>query len=245
MSLVEVALYIYRSIEREEITNFRGEYALYRFLFLLVLIGCNQEYDIVNDGKNPNAIVVADTSTPDSGFPPATVDTPYTIDTGDDPELELPTWPEMLVTPEFYDFGELKINCSDEYEATISSVGTEPLIVESWIYNETAGLTMETDIELPLTLAPGEEATIKFIYEEDDLFADRGRLYIDSNDFMGPNPTDFTRWSGRSHRNSGQTTSHRAERARLIFFLSLIILVQWETSKKHWVRILACLSKIF
>jgi len=158
---------------------------MYKLLFLLALVGCNQEYDIVNGDKGPTAVGF-DSPTDEPGTSTSTIDTSRIIDTGTDPELEPPSLPEMLVTPGFYDFGELQINCTDEYEATISSVGTEPLIVESWIYNETSGLTMETDIELPLTLDPGEEATVRFVYEEEDLLIDRGRLYIDSNDFMDP-----------------------------------------------------------
>ena len=162
---------------------------MYRFLFLLVLVGCNQEYDIIDGGKGPNVVVVVDTSSHDSGIPPLTTDTSETTDTGTDPELKPPSLPEMLITPGFYDFGELKINCTDEYEATISSIGNAPLIIDSWDYNNTVGMSMETDIELPLTLEPGEEATIKFTYEEIDLISDMGRLHVDSNDFMDPHQT--------------------------------------------------------
>ena len=153
-----------------------------------LVAACVNDYDI-RDNKNGVQpaldIVVYDTSVPT----PLTDSVPYTIDTGDDPELVPPSLPEMLITPEFYDFGELKINCTDDYEATISSIGNAPLIIDSWDYNNTVGMSMETDIELPLTLAPGEEASITFTYEEIDLIADMGRLYIDSNDFMDPHQT--------------------------------------------------------
>ena len=159
-----------------------------QFLVWGLVAACVNDYDI-RDNKNGvlGALdsVVYDTS----GTPGLTDSVPYTIDTGDDPELVPPSLPEMLVIPGFFDFGELKINCSDEYEATIMSVGNAPLIIDSWDYNNTVGMSMETDIELPLTLAPGEEASITFTYEEIDLIADMGRLYIDSNDFMDPHQT--------------------------------------------------------
>ena len=159
---------------------------MYKFIFLLVL-GCNQEYNIGGNDNNRSPVTVGIVDT--AGSPPIIVDTSVIVDTGDDPELEIPLLSEMLVIPGFYDFGELKINCTDEYEATISSVGTATLIVDSWDYNNTMGMSMETDIELPLTLEPGEEATIKFTYEEEDLISDMGRLHIDSNDFMDPHQT--------------------------------------------------------
>ena len=159
-----------------------------QFLVWGLVAACVNDYDIRNkkNGVQPALdIVVYDTSVPT----PPTDSVPYTIDTGDDPELVPPSLPEMLVIPGFFDFGELKINCSDEYEATIMSVGNVPLIIDNWEYSSTDGMSMETDIELPLTLEPGEEATIKFTYEEEDLISDMGRLHIDSNDFMDPHQT--------------------------------------------------------
>ncbi len=159
-----------------------------QFLVWGLVAACVNDYDIRNKKNGVDPVldsVIYDTS----GTPVLTDSVPYTVDTGDDPALEPPSLPEMLVTPEFYDFGELKIHCTDDYVATISSIGNAPLTIDSWDYNNTDGMSMETDIELPLTLDPGEEVIVKFTYEEEDLVADMGRLYIDSNDFMDPHQT--------------------------------------------------------
>jgi len=160
-----------------------------QFLVWGLVAACVNDYDI-RDKKNRVRPALDTAAVYDTSVPTSPIDSvPYTIDTGDDPELVPPSLPEMLVIPGFFDFGELKINCSDEYEATIMSVGNVPLIIDSWDYNNTVGMSMETDIELPLTLEPGEEATIKFTYEEIDLISDMGRLHIDSNDFTDPHQT--------------------------------------------------------
>jgi len=202
---------------------------LYKFIFLLVL-GCNQEYNIGGNDNNRSPVTVGIVDT--AGSPPIIVDTSVIVDTGDDPELEIPLLSEMLVIPGFYDFGELKINCTDEYEATISSVGTATLIVDSWDYNNTMGMSMETDIELPLTLEPGEEATIKFTYEEIDLISDMGRLHIDSNDFMDPHQAITHQGHGVPTGTQTDNFSQGGEsKADILFVIDNSC--SMEMSKKH------------
>ena len=140
---------------------------------LLLLFSCSNEYGISKHKNAPN--IVVDTAAEDTGTPPSPVDTPETADTG--PELV----PLIHIDPYDHDFGEVLANCSEEYDVTVSSVGTAPLTIEDLYYVNTPDLSMVFDEELPFTLEPGEETIISFEYNEDDLTADLGTLYIYSN----------------------------------------------------------------
>ena len=95
------------------------------FWGILFLAACSPEYGI----KNKNNVVepVADSAveTIDS-VPPMT--TTETTDTAVEPV------PLIEVTPYDYDFGEVPIGCTEEYEVVISSVGTAPLVIDEFIY---------------------------------------------------------------------------------------------------------------
>ena len=143
-----------------------------KWVWGLLLFSCSNEYGI---GKHKNApSIVVDTATYET--------TPPTMPTrGLTPPGDVDFAPRILVEPLDYDFGELLINCHDEYDLTISSVGTAPLIIDDLMYFNTPELTMDTTVSLPLTLAPGEQLIITFSYDEEDLHTDVGTLYIFSN----------------------------------------------------------------
>ena len=141
-----------------------------KWLWGLLLFSCSNEYGISKHKNAPN--IVVDTAVEDTGTPPLPVDT---SDTG--PELV----PLIHIDPYDHDFGEVVANCSEEYGVTVSSVGTAALIIEELYYINTPDLSMVFGQQLPLTLEPGEETIISFEYDEDDLTADLGTLYIYSN----------------------------------------------------------------
>ena len=142
---------------------------IWGFLFLL---SCSQEYGVSPSEHLANLIV--DTATYETTTP--------TIPTRElTPPDDVDFAPRILVEPLDYDFGELLINCHDEYDLTISSVGTAPLIIDDLLYLNTPELSMDTTVNLPLTLAPGEQLIITFSYDEEDLHTDVGTLYIFSN----------------------------------------------------------------
>ena len=139
---------------------------------ILFLLGCSPEYGVSPSDGIPKFI--ADTAT----YETTTTTIPERVpDPPDDIDFE----PRILVEPLDYDFGELLINCHDEYDLTISSVGTAPLIIDDLLYINTPELSMDTTVNLPLTLKPGEELVITFSYDEEDLHTDTGSLYIYSN----------------------------------------------------------------
>ena len=138
----------------------------------LFLLGCSPEYGVSPSDGIPKFFV--DTGTYETTTP--------TIPTRElTPPDDVDFAPRILVEPLDYDFGELLINCHDEYDLTISSVGTAPLIIDDLLYLNTPELSMDTTVNLPLTLAPGEQLIITFSYDEEDLHTDVGTLYIFSN----------------------------------------------------------------
>jgi hypothetical protein len=134
---------------------------------------CNQEYRIGEKEEQvpiiqADSAYIVDTSTPTSE---------ETADTGTVEEL----YPMIEITPYDYNFGDVPMGCTEEYELIISSVGTSALIIDELIYINSPDLAMSYDFKLPIVLQPGEEIVVRFEYDEDDLFEDVGKLYIYSN----------------------------------------------------------------
>ena len=142
------------------------------FWGILFLASCSPEYGIKNKNNVVEPVVDSAVETIDS-VPPVT--TTETTDTAVEPV------PLIEVTPYDYDFGEVPIGCTEEYEVVISSVGTAPLVIDEFIYINSPDLSMSYNFTLPLVLQPGESASVLFEYAEDDLFKDNGKLYIYSN----------------------------------------------------------------
>ena len=139
---------------------------------ILFLLGCSPEYGVSPSDGIPKFF--ADTATYETTTPTLPARDP-------EPPEDVDFAPRILVEPLDYDFGELLINCHDEYDLTISSVGTAPLVIDDLLYMNTPELSMDTTVNLPLELEPGEELIITFSYDEEDLHNDVGTLYIFSN----------------------------------------------------------------
>ena len=142
------------------------------FWGILFLVACSPEYSIKNKNNVVEPVVDSAVETIVS-VPPTT--TTETTDTAVEPV------PLIEVTPYDYDFGEVPIGCTEEYEVVISSVGTAPLVIDEFIYINSPDLSMSHNFTLPLVLQPGESTSVLFEYTEDDLFEDVGKLYIYSN----------------------------------------------------------------
>jgi len=129
---------------------------IWGFLFLL---GCSPEYGVSpNDGLADILVDTATYVTTSTTIPTRIPEAPDDVD----------FVPLIFVDPIDYDFGDLPINCHDEYDLTISSIGTAPLVIEDLMYINTPELSMDTEVNLPFTLAPGEDLVITFSYDEED-----------------------------------------------------------------------------
>ncbi len=96
--------------------------------------------------------------------------------------------PELDVTPDFHDFGPTAIPCGDTVEVLLSSVGAEDLIITELDYLSGGLLTLDDGLvqqALPLTLTPGQSASVWVNMSAVDLGSDTGMLSVTSNDPRG------------------------------------------------------------
>ena len=96
--------------------------------------------------------------------------------------------PELQITPDSYVFGDAVIPCGSEVELTLENIGTEELIIDDWEYRSNGLLTLADATlraELPIRLAPGENRTMKVLFEPTTGGADTGVLEVSSNDPRG------------------------------------------------------------
>ena len=140
-----------------------------RFWGLLFLLACSPEYGI----KNNNIIdPIGDTAVEQQTIPPVKMDIPT-------PPEE--TYAAIHVEPYDYDFGEVDVNCENEYDVVVTSIGTEPLIIDNLDYAHTPELELIGNHKFPIYLEPGDTLVLTFEYNEVDLIPDTGRMFIYSN----------------------------------------------------------------
>ena len=137
---------------------------------LLLIFACSTEYGVRNSDKTPNQI--ADTAVEQQTTPPIHMDLP-------DPPEE--TYAQIHIEPYDYDFGEVDVNCEYEYDVVITSVGTEPLIIDNFDYSYTPELQLVGDYKFPIVIDAGDNLILTFKYNEVDLVPDFGRMFIYSN----------------------------------------------------------------
>ena len=140
------------------------------FCVFCFLFSCDQEYGFRGKGNSPSPTI--DTAIEQQTVPPVNIDIP-------DPPEE--TYAQILIEPYDYDFGEVDVNCEYEYDLTISSIGTESLVIDNLDYAATPEFELATEYQLPIILEPGEELVLTFEFNEVDLIPDTGRMFIHSN----------------------------------------------------------------
>ena len=92
----------------------------------------------------------------------------------------------MEISPKSHDFGTVDIPCTDSVEITLSSVGEGDLTISELDYAAGSLLQLDTTgIELPLTLAPGESATVTVNVNTVGPLTDFGTLTVTSDDPKG------------------------------------------------------------
>jgi len=141
-----------------------------RFWGLLFLLACSPEYGISDNNDVADPII--DTAVEQQTIPPVKMDIPT-------PPEE--TYAAIHIEPYDYDFGEVDVNCEYEYDVVIISIGTEPLIIDSFDYAHTPELNLVGNHKFPIYLKPGATLVLTFKYHEVDLIPDTGRMFIYSN----------------------------------------------------------------
>jgi len=103
--------------------------------------------------------------------------------------------PELEVTPNFHDFGEISVPCGDTIEIQLTSVGQEDLIITDVDYLSAGLLTLDaTMLEalLPMTLTPGASARVWVDVAASSEIGETGTLSVTSNDPRGVVTADQT-----------------------------------------------------
>lgn len=106
--------------------------------------------------------------------------------------------PLIEVTPDDYDFGRIFVGCEVLQPITISNVGRDDLIVDSFSHNSESidfdfdsyeyipSTGAEANGELPWTLGPDESVDVYISYYPLDEFDDNSYLFVYSNDPFTP-----------------------------------------------------------
>tara|TARA_R110000824_G_scaffold35340_1_gene110943 strand:- start:1471 stop:2766 length:1296 start_codon:yes stop_codon:yes gene_type:complete len=172
-----------------------------RILASMVILGaCTPEYGIKDHRNVPN--ITPDTQTTvDSPVE----DPPFIVGT---PEIHEKN-PLILIDPYEYTFEDILVNCSDEYNVRIANIGDAILDIYEWEYIHTPNLSMIPLSEPPFSLEPGEETSISFFFDENNIHFDIGSLYISSN-ALGK-PEQMVRHEGQGEAWGSQADSFKQE----------------------------------
>ena len=100
--------------------------------------------------------------------------------------------PRLLIDPPSFDFGELPVYCRNSVTHTLSNDGTADLTI-SGVYQTGEGYTLNSDLGLPATLAPGDSVEVSVEFEALLPATLAGGLWVESND---PGGTREARHSG-------------------------------------------------
>lgn len=95
--------------------------------------------------------------------------------------------PELVITPESYNFGDTFVPCGASVDLELKNVGNEVLVIDELGYASGGMLTLAPDSlpTLPLTLAPGGSTTVRVDLAAASAGSDTGRLDVESNDPRG------------------------------------------------------------
>lgn len=91
--------------------------------------------------------------------------------------------PQLAVSPSNLSFGNVTVGSSSSLDVTLSSTGTEPVTVTAATISG-SGFTVSGQ-DFPLTLSPGQTATLNVQFEPSAAGNDRGTLTIQSNSSTG------------------------------------------------------------
>ncbi len=93
--------------------------------------------------------------------------------------------PELLITPDYYDFENTFVPCGAEKELILTNIGRDDLVITELDYASGGHLSLLEGLELPLTLAPNDTAAVTVGFDAADTAGDLGTLAVTSNDPRG------------------------------------------------------------
>lgn len=94
--------------------------------------------------------------------------------------------PELVISPDVYDFGDSPIPCEQEVEITLSNIGLEPLVIDSLDYTSSTGeMALLDPNSWPITLGTNEEVAVAVAFTPTITGASDGILEVTSTDPRG------------------------------------------------------------
>ena len=149
---------------------------------------------LVNNAVFPAMLAPEETLTVDVAYTPDTATEDSAIvdvlsNDGSDPEVPVELLatagsPELQVTPDNWDFGELPVACNTALTVTMTNVGTATLEVSDILQSGT-GFEWADSPDLPINLVPGESDEVEIIWRPITLGNYMGDLTFVSNDPAG------------------------------------------------------------
>jgi hypothetical protein len=123
---------------------------------------------------------------------------------------------ELQISPDPYDFGDTYVGCGKEADLTLSNVGTLPLEVTG-IAHSGEPFSLGVLPALPLSLAPGESATLGIAYTPEIDGLGTGVLTVESTEPLGERSADQT-GTGAYGSEVEQVWEHAIDPPSDIFF---------------------------
>jgi hypothetical protein len=100
--------------------------------------------------------------------------------------MALAAVPELVISPDIFDFGDSPIPCEQEVELTLSNIGLEPLVIDSLDYTSSTGEMALFDANIwPITLNTYEEVAVSVTFAPTITGASLGILEVSSTDPRG------------------------------------------------------------
>jgi hypothetical protein len=103
------------------------------------------------------------------------------------------------------DFGQVQVGTTSCKTATITNVGTAPLVItKNWLLNDTVNFSFPDSTKLPATIQPGESITVTFCFHPHKAGSDTGRCDW-GNNLVPPflhQIKDFTILRGKATKSS-------------------------------------------
>lgn len=110
--------------------------------------------------------------------------------------------PEIRIDPENHDFGTPWVGCEVVQPFDIHNDGDAKLIVDELLFDGPGEFVFSHDLELPVTIAPGDHATVELSYLGDDEWAEFAELVAFSNDPERPEVSATAKGSAASDRRT-------------------------------------------
>lgn len=96
--------------------------------------------------------------------------------------------PELRISPDPYDFGNVPPGCSSGGDLTLQNAGRAPLEITSVAHSGVGFSVIQPD--LPVTLDPGEEFPVEIVFAPPDYEDYEGQLFVVSNEAAGQRSAD-------------------------------------------------------